>query len=251
MRKPFIAGNMKMNKTAAEVVEYAKSFAELVKDVDDVDILICPNFTTLNQASEVLKGTNVNLGAQNMYFEKSGAFTGETSAEMLLDVGTQFVILGHSERRHVFGETNELINKKVKKALEIGLGPILCIGELLEEREKGITEKVCEEHIRKGFDGISKEDALKVTVAYEPVWAIGTGKTATPDDAEAVHKFCRNLLAEIYDQDTADKIRIQYGGSVKPSNVTDLMSQENIDGALVGGACLDPSTFAQVVKFKK
>lgn len=249
MRKAFIAGNFKMNKSIADTVAYAKDLVSAVSDINDRDILICPPFTSLTECSKIVKDTNILLGAQNMHFEESGAFTGEVSAEMLLEAGAKYVILGHSERRHIFKEDDELINKKVKKALSIGLEPILCVGEQLEERENGLAETVVKNQIEGGLKDISESEAKKLTIAYEPVWAIGTGKTAQPEDAEAIHAFIRKTLSQIYSQNFADSIRIQYGGSVKPENVTELMSMENIDGALVGGACLKVDSFSKVINF--
>lgn len=250
MRKPFLAGNWKMYKTISEAVQFAKEFKDLVKDVKDRDILLCVPFTQIQPMAAELKGTNVKIGAQNMYFEKEGAFTGEISPTQLLDAGAEYVVLGHSERRHVFGEKDSLINKKVHSALQYGLKPILCVGELLEEREAGKTEAVCKTQVVEGYKGLSAEDALKVTIAYEPVWAIGTGKTATPEDADNVHATIRKVLTEIYNKEVAAAVRIQYGGSVKPDNVDALMAKENIDGALVGGASLKADSFTRIVKFQ-
>jgi len=249
-RRPFIAGNWKMYKTTGEAVSFAKQFKDLVAGVRDRDILICASFTLLPALAKEFNGSNVMLGAQNMYFEKEGAFTGEVSPLQLLDAGAKYVILGHSERRHIIGEKDELINKKVKAALQYGLLPILCVGELLEEREAGKTEIVVKRQVIEGFKGLSKEEALKVTIAYEPVWAIGTGKTATPEDADSVHLYIRKVLTDIYSKEVADSIRIQYGGSVKPENIDSLMAKENIDGALVGGASLKAESFERIVKFK-
>ncbi len=248
-RKPFLAGNWKMYKTISEAISFAKEFKGSVSSVKDRDILICASFTLLPALAKEFEGTNIMLGAQNMYFEKEGAFTGEVSPAQLVDAGVKYVILGHSERRHIFGETDELINKKVKAAFQYGLLPILCVGELLEEREKGKTEDVVKTQVVEGFKGLSAEEALKVTIAYEPVWAIGTGKTATPEDADNVHSFIRKVLIEIYNSDVAEKIRIQYGGSVKPENIDSLMAKPNIDGALVGGASLKVDSFTRIVKF--
>ncbi len=249
MRKPFLAGNWKMNKTVPEALELVKELKKAVADVQDRDIMVGVPFTVLYSVVEELKGSNIKVAAENMYFEEKGAFTGEISPLMLSDLKVDYVILGHSERRHIFGESNELINKKVKSALSHNLLPILCIGELLEEREAGKMEEVVKTQTVEGFKDISKADALKVTIAYEPVWAIGTGKTATPEDADQVHGFIRKVLAEIYDEETAQSIRIQYGGSVKPENVDNLMSKKNIDGALVGGASMKADSFARIVKF--
>lgn len=250
MRKPFMAGNWKMYKKISEAVQFAKDFKGMVSGIADRTILICCPFTMIQPLAKEFEGTNVLVGAQNMYFEKEGAFTGEVSPLQLLDAGAKFVILGHSERRHVFGEKDDLINKKVHSALANGLDPILCVGELLEEREANKTESVVKQQVVEGFKGLSKEQALKVTIAYEPVWAIGTGKTATPEDADNVHAFIRKVLTEIYDKDLADKMIIQYGGSVKPENVDSLMAKANIDGALVGGASLKADSFTRIVKFQ-
>ena len=251
LRKPFIAGNWKMYKTSSEAVKFSNDFRMIVSDVKDRDILICAPFTLLQSISQALKGSNVKIGAQNMYFEKEGAFTGEISPLQLLDCGAQYVIIGHSERRHVFGENDSLINKKVASALKTGLLPILCVGELLEEREKGKTGDVVRNQIVEGFKNIDKESAMKVTIAYEPVWAIGTGKNATPEDADKVHAFIRKVLTDLYDAEFSNSIRIQYGGSVKAENIDMLMAKENIDGALVGGASLKTDSFERIVKFKK
>ena len=221
----------------------------MVKGVDR-DILLCAPFTIIGPLAKELEGTNILVGAQNMYFEKEGAFTGEISPAMLADVGAKFVILGHSERRHVFGEKDELINKKVKAALANNIMPILCVGELLAEREAGKTESVVKLQTVEGVKGLTNDEAVKVTIAYEPVWAIGTGKNATPEDADNVHAYIRKVLAEIYNKDISEKIRIQYGGSVKPDNVDSLMAKSNIDGALVGGASLKADSFSRIVKFQ-
>lgn len=249
MRTPLIAGNFKMHKTAGEVSEYASGLAKEVQSVSDRDILICPPYTALSQVANILKGTNISLGAQNMHFETTGAFTGEVSAEMLLDVGCQYVIIGHSERRHIFKEDDDFINKKVRKAIQIGLKPILCVGELIEERESGMAETIVKNQIENGLANQSNEDMKTVTIAYEPVWAIGTGKTATPDDAQSMHSFIRKLIGSLFSDDIANNIRIQYGGSVKPDNINELMSQPDVDGALVGGACLEVDSFSKIIKF--
>ncbi len=249
MRKPFIAANWKMNTDAKSAVELAKGLQEAIRGINNVTTAVCPPFVYLQAvAASLSHGGNIAVGAQDVYFEANGAFTGEISCEMLKDLCCGYVITGHSERRHIIGETDELINKKTRAVLASGLLPILCIGELLEEREAGKTNEVCERHIRKGFAGISKADALKVTVAYEPVWAIGTGKTATSQQAQEVHKFVRGLLAEIYDADTAGKICIQYGGSAKPENTKELMSCPDVDGLLVGGAGLKVASFSEMIK---
>lgn len=250
MRKTIIAGNWKLYKTIPEAIELAnglkREFYSLERD--QIEVVLCPVFTALSEVSEVIANSNMDMGGQDVYWQEEGAFTGEVSSKMLKDAGCKFVIIGHSERRQYFGETNETVNKKVAAALKGGLIPIMCVGETLAEREKGLTFKVLEDHVSGGLKGFSKEDALKVIIAYEPVWAIGTGKTATPAQAQEAHKFIRDLLKKLYDQDTAEAIRIQYGGSVKPENIVELMKQPDLDGALVGGASLKVDSFAQIVK---
>ncbi len=248
MRKPIIGGNWKMNKgTPIEAKEMLEKLFPLVKDINNVDIVICAPFTALNAANEVLKDTNIKLGAQNMYFEEKGAFTGEVSATFLKAIGCEYVILGHSERRDIFKESSDLINKKLKKALEMNLNPIVCIGEHLEEREAGQTKEVIKKQMNETFKDLSNEEMIKIVIAYEPIWAIGTGKTATPEQAEEIHVFIRGLLSQKFDKEIADSVRIQYGGSVKPANADDLFKQENIDGGLVGGASLQADPFAEVI----
>jgi triosephosphate isomerase len=237
-----------MHKTRAEAVELAKALVEQLKDGKH-KYLVAPSFTSLEAVGAVVKGTNIRLGAQDCAFEEQGAHTGEVSVLQLKDLGVQTIILGHSERRHVYKEDDALINKKVKLALRHGFEVILCIGELLEEREAGKVEAVCEAQTVKGLEGVSEADLANIVIAYEPVWAIGTGKTATPDDAEAVHAFVRKVIARLYGQAAGEKIIIQYGGSVKPDNAAQLMAKENIDGALVGGAALKPDTFVPIAKF--
>ena len=249
MRTPVIAGNWKMNKTVAEAVVLASEIKEKVAGVENVKIIVCPVFTAVKSVADVLKGTNVKVGAQDMYWETSGAYTGEVSGEMLLEAGAEYVIIGHSERRQYFGETNETVNKKLKKALAIGLKPIVCIGETLADRESGATEAVVEKQVREGFVGLTAEEMKGTIIAYEPVWAIGTGKTATADQAEAVHAFVRNLVAQLWDKETADAVVIQYGGSMKPENVASLLAQPDIDGGLIGGAALKADSFEKLVKF--
>ncbi len=249
-RKPFLAGNWKMNLTASESVELAKQLKENLSAVSGRTVMIAPNFSALYSVNEVIKGTNIALGAQNMYFEANGAFTGELSADMLKDVGVTYVILGHSERRSIFNEPNEWINKKVKAALANELLPVLCIGETLNERESGKMNDVLRDQLTGSLSGISAEEMKKITVAYEPVWAIGTGKTASPEDADNAHQFVRDVLKDLYGMDTANNTVIQYGGSVKDSNVDGLMAMENIDGALVGGAALKADSFSRIVKFE-
>ncbi len=250
MRNYLIAGNWKMNKTPSEAVQLAKDILPLVKD-SDYRVMVAPSFVCLPGVVEVLKGSNVIVAAQNMAGTEEGAFTGETSVLMLKDLGVEAVLLGHSERRHIYGETNEQINEKVKLALKQGLMPVLCIGELLEEREAGKAEAVCFEQLEKGLAGVSEKELDNVVIAYEPVWAIGTGKTATPDDADAIHASCRKKIAEMYSDAAAEKIVIQYGGSMKPENIKDLMAMENIDGGLIGGASLKADSFASLANFNK
>jgi triosephosphate isomerase len=251
MKRYLIAGNWKMNKTTGEAIELAQKLVESLKDVNDRDILICPPFTALYSVYQVIKGTNIKLGAQDVFYENSGAFTGEISPIMLKDVGCEYVIIGHSERRHIIGETDELINKKIKAAINNGLKTILCVGELLEEREAGKTLEVVKTQLEKGLNGVSKEEMKNIVIAYEPVWAIGTGKTAKPEDAQEVHAYIRELLSKLYSKEIADETIIQYGGSVKASNIDSLMAMPDIDGALVGGASLVAEEFTRIVKFIK
>lgn len=249
MRRPIIAGNWKMHNTSSQGIALVQELAKLTADAKDVDIVVCPTFTTLAAVATALKDTNIHLGAQNMHFEKKGAFTGEINAEMLKDVCCEYVIIGHSERRQYFAETDTTVNKKTKAALEANLVPIVCVGESLEEREAGTTETVVGAQVRAGLEGLTNEQAATVVVAYEPIWAIGTGRTASADDANAVCAFVRRTLADMFGQETADKIRVQYGGSVKADNIAELMSKSDIDGALVGGASLDAVGFSKIVKF--
>jgi triosephosphate isomerase len=248
MRKKIVAGNWKMNKTHTEAVETLKELAALVDGVEGVGVVIGAPFTALSEAVKATEGTNVAIAAQNMNPKDSGAYTGEISPSMLTAIGVEYVILGHSERREYYGETNEFINEKVKAALTAGLTPILCVGEKLEDREANKTEAVVEDHVRGGMAGLTAEEAAKTVIAYEPVWAIGTGKTASPEQAQEVHAFIRNLLTNMYDVATAENITIQYGGSMKPANAKELMGQTDIDGGLVGGASLEAASFAEVVK---
>ena len=238
-----------MNKTVAEAVALASEIKEKVAGVENVKIIVCPVFTAVKSVADVLKGTNVKVGAQDMYWETSGAYTGEVSGEMLMEAGAEYVIIGHSERRQYFGETNETVNKKLKKALSIGLKPIVCIGETLADREAGTTEAVVGKQVKEGFVGLTAEEMKGTIIAYEPVWAIGTGKTATAEQAEAVHAFVRNLVAQLWDKETADAVIIQYGGSMKPENVASLLAQPDIDGGLIGGAALKADSFEKLVKF--
>ena len=249
MRRKVVAGNWKMNndlntshKLISEIITGLKS----VKN--NCTVIICPPFTSLSEAAALLEDGPIKLGAQNMYFEASGAFTGEISAEMLKSAGCEYVILGHSERRAIFGETDEVINKKLKSALKSDLLPIFCLGETLQERENDIMEEVVKKQLTGGLSGISETDMKKVIIAYEPVWAIGTGKTATPKQAQEVHSYIRSLLRTLYSEEIAAETIIQYGGSVKPDNAADLLSQADIDGALVGGACLKADSFLGIIK---
>jgi triosephosphate isomerase len=246
MRINYIAGNWKMHKTIDEAVALAKELTGALKNSSN-RFMIAPPFTALKSVCDTVEGSNILVGAQNMGPVESGAHTGEVSVLMLKDIGVNTVILGHSERRHVYGESNELINTKVKLALSHGLEVILCVGETLEERENGITEKVVEEQVKKGLSGV--DSLIKIIIAYEPVWAIGTGKTATPEDADAVHASIREVISELYGKTDAESLVIQYGGSVKPGNVKDLMAMENIDGALVGGAALTSENFVPIALF--
>ncbi len=239
-----------MNKTITEAIELANGLKREFYKLDNqgIDVVICPPFTALSEVSEVIADTIIQLGAQDVYWEDEGAFTGEVSCNMLKDAGCKFVIIGHSERRQYFGETNEAVNKKTKAALSQGLTPIVCVGETLSEREKGLTFKILDDHIRNSLKDINEQDILKLVIAYEPVWAIGTGKTATPQQAQEAQKYIRDLLKTEYNKDVADNVRIQYGGSVKPQNIVELMQQPDVDGALVGQASLEVSSFAELVK---
>ncbi len=248
MRRKVVAGNWKMNKDLSGTIELISAIKnELSKSETSTEVIVCPPFTSLESASTLLKGSSINLGAQNMHYEDSGAFTGEISAKMLKSVGCQYVILGHSERRTLFGESDEMINKKIKKAVSTGLKPIFCVGETLEERESGSTEKVVETQIRNGLSGLNETELSELIIAYEPVWAIGTGKTATPQQAQDVHQFIRNLISELFSNNFAEKLVVQYGGSVKPDNAADLFSQPDIDGGLIGGASLKADAFLAIV----
>lgn len=249
MRKKIIAANWKMNMTQAEAEAFVPTFLREIGELDEVEIVIIPPFTALAKVSELLSPTsNVKLGAQNMHWERGGAFTGEISPALLRDLFVRYVVLGHSERRALFGETDEIVNRKLRAAHEAVLRPIVCIGETLEQRERGEVEKVLGSQLRGSLANLDAKDLVETVIAYEPVWAIGTGKTASADQAQEAHAFVRNTLREISDDVTAQRIRIQYGGSVKPDNARSLMSQRDIDGALVGGASLDPRSFAQIVR---
>ncbi|MBU1045001.1 MAG: triose-phosphate isomerase [Candidatus Omnitrophica bacterium] len=247
MRKPIIAGNWKMNKTITESLDLVRQLSIELKDVKDVDILVCPVFTALHSVSQAVDGSNIKMGAQNLFWEEKGAFTGEVSALMLKDTHCEYVILGHSERRSIFKETNEHVNKKIKAALKADLLPILCVGERLQEREDDKTYDVITEQIKGSLADISADELKNIIIAYEPVWAIGTGKVASPEQAQAVHAFIRKLISDNFGQDTAESLRIQYGGSVKPDNIKVLINQPDIDGALVGGASLKAEDFIQLV----
>ncbi|NLI61023.1 MAG: triose-phosphate isomerase [Clostridiales bacterium] len=249
MRKPIIAGNWKMNKTPSEAVDLINQLKPLVEDAE-ADVVVCPPYVCLAAAAQALEGSNIALGAQNMHYEESGAFTGEIAPNMLKELGVKYVIIGHSERRQYFAETDETVNKKVITAFAHGLIPIVCVGETLEEREQGVTEKVVEEQTRKALAGLDSADAEKVVIAYEPVWAIGTGKTATSQQANDVISFIRSIVADMFGEDVADKVRIQYGGSMNAGNASELMAMSDIDGGLIGGASLKAEDFAKVVEHK-
>ena len=248
MRKIIIAGNWKMNKNIGESIDLANSIKRSLFDVEGLGVVICPPFTSLSDVREVIMDTNIRLGAQDCYWEKEGAFTGEISAPMLKDVGCEYVIIGHSERRQFFHETNETVNKKLKAVLKESIHAIVCVGEKLEERKSGKTFDVVKDHVVNSLNGISKDDMLKTVIAYEPVWAIGTGVNATKEQAQEVHKYIRGLLKDIFGEDVAKEVTIQYGGSVKPENIKELISQEDVDGALVGGASLKGDSFVKIVK---
>ncbi len=249
-RKPLIAGNWKMYKTCFEAAETARHLVKLVADAKDVDIMIAPQFTALSPVSEIVKGSLVSLGAQNLFWEKEGAYTGEISAEMLIAAGCSHVIIGHSERRQYFDETDDTVNKKINSAIKGQLTPVFCVGETEKERESKDTFSVLDKQVTLGLKGFSSDQLEKLVVAYEPVWAIGTGKTATSDQAQEVHQFLRSMLEKIFGDSFSKTIRILYGGSVKPENISELMAMPDIDGALVGGASLDAETFSKIVLFK-
>lgn len=249
-RKPLIAGNWKMNMDIKTADEFAKNV--LNSDLDgEVEALICAPFTILPSLSKDFDGKKIALGAQNMHFEKSGAFTGEISADMLKEIGIKYVIIGHSERRQYFAETDETCNLKLRVAFENGIMPVLCVGESLEQYEAGKTKEIVENQVKNGLKGIDEKDILNLVIAYEPIWAIGTGKTATSDDANETIKYIRKTVSGLYSEDVSSKIRILYGGSVKPSNISELMATSDIDGALVGGASLKSEDFISLVNYKK
>jgi len=248
MRKPFIAGNWKLNLLTEDAVKLAKELVEGLRGINQIEIAVAPVYTALGAVNEVLIGSNIGLCAQDVFWEESGAFTGEVGAGMLKDVGCFYVIIGHSERRQFFGETDQSVHKKLKSALQAELIPIMCIGETLQEREANKTIEIVERQMKKGLEGIPGEEMKKIVIAYEPVWAIGTGKTATPAQAQEVHSFIRGLLKKLYGDKLAEMVRIQYGGSVKPENIKELIKEKDIDGALVGGASLKAESFIGIIK---
>ena len=240
-----------MNKTVGDAVQTVQDLRKRIGGVEGVEVVVFPPFTVLGPVEKVLKGTSIGLGAQNMYWETEGPYTGETSAPMLVDLGCRYVILGHSERRQYFGETDERINRKIKSALTFGLTPVVCVGETLKQREEGSFKRIVENQLELCLKDIDSQGADRIVIAYEPVWAIGTGLTASPQQAEEMHSLVRKLLAKIFGKDLADSIRVQYGGSAKPENIGELMREPDIDGALVGGASLDASSFAKIVKYEE
>ena len=249
MRKKIVAANWKMNMTQAESARFVESLVLDLGDIIDVEVVIVPPFTAIAKVMEALgRSQNIKVGAQNMYWERSGPFTGEISAALLRDLFVHYVVLGHSERRTLFGETDEVVNRKVRAAHDAALRPIVCIGETLEQRDKGNVEKILAIQLRGSLKDLSEKELQETVIAYEPVWAIGTGRNATPEQAQEAHAFIRHILREIGGDATAERVRIQYGGSVKPENAHEIMSEADIDGALVGGASLDPRSFAQIVK---
>ena len=247
MRTPLIAGNWKMHKTVAETVKFVKEFRSLVKDITDVDIVVAPPFTALHAAAEAARSSNVCLAGQDLYWERQGAFTGEVSAVMIAEAGAEYAIVGHSERRTLFGETDASVNRKLAAAFAAGLTPIVCIGETLDQRERNETFSVLDRQIREGFDGVTADQLVELVIAYEPVWAIGTGRNATPAQAAEAHGHIRKRLQQWFGAEPSEHCRIVYGGSVKPDNIADLIAQPDVDGALVGGASLDVEGFADIV----
>jgi triosephosphate isomerase len=248
-RKTLIAGNWKMFKTQVEAEELVKALQAEVEGYEDVDVVVCPTFTSLSKVNQLLQDSSIQLGAQDVYWEDEGAFTGQISAAMLLDCGCEYVIIGHSERRQFFGETDETVKRKLKKVLETQLTPIVCIGETLEEREDGRVSEVVLGQLESAVAGLDEAQVSRIIIAYEPVWAIGTGRTATPEVAEEVHSMIRQWLQDTFSEELSSGLRILYGGSVKPGNVAELMAQPDLDGALVGGASLDAPTFAKIIKY--
>ncbi len=251
MRKPVIAGNWKLFKTTAEAVEFVNSLIPLVKDINDAEIILAPVFTVLSALKQAVGGSSIHMAAQDCFWEEEGAFTGEVAPKMLIDAGCSHVIIGHSERRHFFSETDETVNRKIRAAVKGGLTVIFCIGETLSEREAEKTFAVLEKQVTVGLSGISDEDLGHVIIAYEPVWAIGTGKTASESQAQEAHLFIRNLISRLFSRNISARTRILYGGSVKPENIKGLMSKPDIDGALVGGASLNVESFASIIRFKE
>jgi len=250
-RLPFMAGNWKMNKTVGEALDLVRELKASLSGVQGVEVAVAPPYTALYAVHRELVGSSIHLAAQNLYWEEKGAFTGEVSPLMLKEVGCHYVIIGHSERRQFFGETDETVNRRIKAALAQSLKVIFCIGETLKEREEGKTFSVIERQVDGGLRGLGEREMKNMVIAYEPVWAIGTGKTATPEQAEEVHRFIRGRLEKLYSRGVSEEIRIQYGGSVTPENVQGLMNQPNIDGALVGGASLKAESFSKIVRFKE
>jgi triosephosphate isomerase len=248
VRTPVIAGNWKMHLNRDEAGGVVENLIEKVKDIKNVEIVLCPSFTSLERIVTQCEGTNIKTGAQNMHWEREGAFTGEVSPLMLKDSGCTYVILGHSERRQLFGETDANVNKKVKAAVQHNLKPIICVGETLEQREAGVTDKVCREQLQEALKDLHINEVEGIVVAYEPVWAIGTGKSASAKDAEHVNNYIRIILSSMFGSNTAEDIPILYGGSVKPGNIEELIAQPNIDGALVGGASLKAESFAEIIR---
>jgi triosephosphate isomerase len=247
MRIPFIAGNWKMYKTASDAVKYVKEFRALVQGIDDVEIVVAPTFIALHGAAEAARNSNVGVAAQDLYWEREGAFTGEVSAPMIREAGAEYVIIGHSERRTLFGETDETVNRKMMAAFAAGLTPIVCVGETLDQRERNETMDVLDRQLKKGLDGLTSEQLTQLVIAYEPVWAIGTGRTATPAQAGEAHAHIRQRLRQWFGTDPAEHCHVIYGGSVKPDNIKELIAQTDIDGALVGGASLDIQGFFDIV----
>lgn len=248
MRTPIIAGNWKMNNTKEAGVKLISELAPLVKDAQ-ATVVVCPTFTTLDAVIKAVSGTNIHVGAQNVHWEEKGAYTGEIAPSMLKELGVEYVVIGHSERREYFGETDETVNKRVKAAIAASIVPIMCCGESLETREAGTTNAFVGAQVKAGLAGLTAEQVANIVIAYEPIWAIGTGKTATSDQANEVCKFIRETVAAEFGQEAADKVRIQYGGSVKPATIAELMGKSDIDGALVGGAALKADDFSKIVKF--
>jgi len=250
-RLPFIAGNWKMNKTVGEAVDLVREVKKAISGFKEVEVAVAPPFTALYAVHRELEGSPIHLAAQNLYWEEKGAFTGEISPLMLKEVGCDYVIIGHSERRQYFGETDETVNRRIKAALAHNLKVIFCVGETLKEREEGKTFSVIERQIEGGLKGLGEKELRDIVIAYEPVWAIGTGKTATPEQAEEAHRFVRGKVEKLYSRKVSEEMRIQYGGSVTPENIKGLMNQPNIDGALVGGASLKSESFSKIVRFKE